>query len=79
MDIILTPLMLASVPVVIGIVSALKAAFLPSRFAPLVSLVLGLGVAFLIGGFSGLAVLGGLVIGLSASGAYSQVKTTFTK
>jgi hypothetical protein len=78
MDIVLTPLMLAAIPVVLGVVSVIKTAGLPDRWAPSVSLILGLGTAFLVGGASiATIVLGGLIIGLSASGLYSGPKATF--
>ena len=76
MDIILTPLMLSSIPIVLGVVSVFKIAGLADRWAPLASLIMGVGVAALIGGPLVVVVLGGLVIGLSASGLYSGTKTT---
>lgn len=79
MDIILSPLMLASIPVVLGVVSAIKVAGLPDKWAPVASLVFGLVVAFVAGGTLLVEVLGGLVVGLSASGLYSGTKATFFK
>ena len=76
MDIILTPLLLASIPIVLGVVSVLKITGLSDRWAPLASLILGVGVSALIGGTVVTIVLGGLVVGLSASGLYSGTKTT---
>lgn len=79
MDILLTPTMLAAIPVVVGVVQVIKSTGLPDRWAPLTSLVLGLGVGILAGGTPLVMVLGGLVIGLSASGMYSGAKATFAK
>jgi len=76
-DIILNPLLLGSIPVVLGVVSAIKKVGLSSRWAPIVSLVLGLGLSFFLGGDTTFqVVLQGLVVGLSASGLYSGTKAT---
>ena len=70
------------VAVVIGLVSTAKVSGLPSNWAPLLSLVLGVvvDVAFksvLLGSVTfGFAFLTGIVTGLTASGLYSGVKTT---
>ena len=67
------------VPVVLGVVQVIKIVGLPIRFAPLLSLVLGVVGAFLIGGVSvGLIILQGIMAGLSASGLWSSVKSTFS-
>lgn len=76
--IVISPVLLGAVPVILGVVSVLKGVGLPSKWAPLVSLVLGLGVAFLVGGTLLTIVLAGLTVGLSASGLYSGSKATFT-
>ena len=60
------------IPIVTGLVSAIKTAGLPSKYAPAVSLVLGIAAAYLIND----TIVSGLVIGLSASGLYSGVKAT---
>lgn len=78
MDITLTPTLLAAIPVVVGVVEVLKATGIPSKWAPLMSLALGLGASLLLGGTPFVIVLGGLVVGLSASGLYSSSKTTFS-
>lgn len=71
-----------AIAIVTGIVEAIKRAFaVNSRYAPLISLVLGLGIAFLFS--AGLAlgevIVSGLVIGLSASGLYSGGKAVLKK
>lgn len=73
-----SPVLLASVPIVIGVVSVFKGVGLPSKWAPIISLVLGLGVSFLVGGPLLTVILAGLIVGLSASGLYSGSKATFT-
>ena len=65
------------VAVVIGLVEAAKRIGVPEKFAPLVSLILGLGLSFL--GFVAnpdlvSTIVGGIIIGLSAVGLYSGTK-----
>ena len=65
-------------PIIVAIVSVAKSSGLNSRYAPLLSLVVGLSLGLLYGGFvneyfNGLA---GLLAGLVASGTYSAVKKT---
>lgn len=63
--------------VVLGIVEIAKYTGLPKRFAPLASLVVGVAGVFLALPEStiGLSIVHGLVLGLTASGFYSQAKT----
>lgn len=70
------PYLLGSVPVVIGLVSVLKTVGLNSKWAPLTSIGLGLVFAFLVGGTPVSIALGGIIVGLMASGLYSGTKTT---
>jgi uncharacterized membrane protein (DUF441 family) len=72
-------------PVAVGIVEVAKRAGLPTRWAPAFALVAGVVLALLaawgdvLGGFEGnwaRVVLTGMVVGLTASGLYSGVKTT---
>lgn len=72
----ITPAFLALVPIVVGLVEIVKGVGLPARFAGLASLLLGIGGAFLIGGAISEVVLGGLVVGLTASGLYSAGRST---
>lgn len=59
-----------------GITELFKNFGLPSRFAPLLSLVLGVAVVFLSAGkISALLVVPGIIVGLTASGLYSGAKT----
>lgn len=65
----------AVIPVITGIVQALKVAFLPSKFAGLVSIILG--VLFSVGVNHATTfdtVVTGVVFGLSASGLYEGAK-----
>ena len=71
---------LVLVPVVLGVVQVFKIAGMTSRWAPLVSLVLGVaGAVFLIGGLDKVSALQGIIAGLSASGLWSGVKASFFK
>lgn len=64
-----------AIPVITGVVQALKVAFLPGKFAGLLSIVLG--VLFSCGinhAVTFETVVMGVVFGLSASGLYEGVK-----
>lgn len=74
---------LATVPAIIAMVTLAKDLGLPSRLAPLVAVVLGIGLALLDGFATGvvfdlpgvLAVSGtGVLLGLSAAGLYDGAK-----
>lgn len=63
-------------PIIIGLTELAKRLGLPARFAPLISLALGIGLATLAaGGFTAVALVGGVFLGLSASGLWSGVKS----
>jgi len=69
------------IAVVVGLTEVIKRATnLSSRFAPLVSLVLAIGLAFLgaTGPISNI-IFTGIIVGLSASGLYSGAKAVATK
>lgn len=62
------------VPIVIALTSLVKL-YLDSKFAPLVSLGLGIVISFIFPAATlGLTILSGIVIGLTASGLYSGTK-----
>lgn len=64
-----------AVPVITGLIQVLKMAFLPSRFAPLVAVILGVSFSvFANTVFNFQTVLFGVIVGLSASGLYDTVK-----
>lgn len=68
---------MGAIPVVLGVVSVFKAVGMDAKWAPVVSLVLGLALSFFAGGATMIdVILGGLVVGLSASGLYSSTKAT---
>jgi hypothetical protein len=70
----------ALIPLIIGLVEVAKQVGLPSKLAPALAVLLGLGVGFVMQ-TSGPAEssLKGLMIGLSASGLYSAGKTMLGK
>ena len=66
------------VPVVLGVVEAIKVAGLTSRWAPIVSVLLGIaGAMLLVGSLDKASILQGIIAGLTASGLWSGVKKTF--
>lgn len=76
----LTVTQLGLVPLVMAVVSILKnvsVAGATNRFAPLYSLILGVGGAFLVPSATvQLTLIAGITIGCAAAGVYSGVKTT---
>ena len=70
----------AVVPIIVAIVQALKmTGKLPNKFAPLVSIAVGILVGFIFRHDTqnlSQTVLAGVIYGLSASGLYSGIKTT---
>lgn len=71
-----SPAIVVLVPIVIALTSLFKI-YLGSRWAPLIALVLGIAGAFLFPTATlGVTIISGIVIGLTASGLYSGVKTT---
>lgn len=72
----ITPAFLVLVPVVLGVVQAIKKIGLASKWSPLVSIALGIAGAYALGGFTSLNIIQGIVVGLSASGLWSGSKAT---
>ena len=71
----------ALIPIVQGVVEVLKSSFLPSKLAPLVSILLGVGAIYLVGGVgnTGMTVMTGVVTGLSSAGLYSFTKSNLER
>jgi L-cystine uptake protein TcyP (sodium:dicarboxylate symporter family) len=69
---------IAIIPLIVGIVELLKQIGLPSKFAALVSVLLGIaiGVVYLSPNDIKKGILVGLALGLAASGLYSGTKST---
>lgn len=70
---------IAIIPLIVGIVAAIKKAGLNSKYAPLVAMLLGVVVVSLELGLTSDAIVTGIVIGLSASGLWSGGKTLIKK
>ncbi len=67
---------------IIGLVSIAKKLGLESKFAPVLALVLGVGINLVVkylGAETGELVVGGIIAGLTACGLYSGVKATVKK
>ena len=72
-----SPLIIAIVPVILGLVQVVKSVGLPSKFAPLASLVIGVGLVALTGASWQADIVQGIIAGLAASGLWSGSKSTF--
>lgn len=72
-----TPIAIAAIPVALGLVEVAKQAGLPSRFAPIMSIVIGIGLLFLTGQTWQLNVIQGIIVGLAACGLWSGPKALF--
>lgn len=72
---------IAIIPIIVGLIQVVKKFGLPSKLAPLVSLLLGMiaGFVYLAPDNPKKAILYGLVAGLSAVGLYSGGKSTITR
>lgn len=68
----------AVVPIIVALVQVGKMMNMPNKYAPILSLGVGILISFLFGGTLniGQSVLSGILYGLSASGLYSGIKTT---
>lgn len=62
------------VAVIVGVTEIVKGVGLPSKYAPLIALGLGLTASFGTDGFTTVSAFTGLVYGLTASGLYSGAK-----
>lgn len=74
MDITLTPLAISTIPIVILLVSLLKKYGMRGIYAPLASIVFGIAFQFLLKEAWNVAILQGILVGLSSSGVYSGTK-----
>lgn len=70
-----SPLVVAAIPVALGLVEVVKQLLLPSRYAPLASILIGVGLMALLPDLEWRAVLAqGIIVGLAASGLWSGGK-----
>ena len=78
MSLDLSPQFLILVPIVMGLVTLLKL-YIPSRWAALAALVLGVVLTLIVvPGTFGEVLVGGITVGLTASGIYSGAKSLLT-
>jgi hypothetical protein len=75
MDFYITQEVLALVPLTVGFVQVVKTAGLSDKYAPLVSMIVGVGFSLFVMDTLASVVLGGIAVGLMASGLYSGVRT----
>lgn len=71
-----SPVLVAIVPVVIGLVQVAKSIGLPTNYAPFASVIFGAGLVALTGVEWQSVIVQGLIAGLAAAGLYSGTKTT---
>ena len=64
------------IPATLALVEAIKKAGLPKKYAPLASIACAVLITGIFYNFKSGFLLEGLIVGLSASGLYSQAKTT---
>lgn len=73
----IAPIYIILVPIVIGMVQVFRKLGLSSRFAPLFAVISGIvGALTVAPSIDGAVVLQGIMVGLSAAGLFSGVKTT---
>ena len=67
---------IALIPVITMLIEVIKKAGLPNRFAPLVSIIIGIGFGFIVENNGDIknAIITGVIMGMSASGLYSTGK-----
>ena len=66
------------VAVVIGLVQVAKQFGLATKWAPLLAVVIGIVAKGVVSGFASPMILEGVVLGLTAAGLWSGVKTTLS-
>lgn len=67
------------IPIILGVVEAIKRIGVPSNYSALVAVVVGVGVSVLLSGVTVISIFVGVLLGLSASGLWSGTKATFKK
>ena len=71
------------IAIVVGLIQIAKGLKLPAKFSPLLALVLGVSLSFIVRGILNVewtvSIIQGLVIGLTSVGLYSSIKNTVGK
>jgi len=70
-----TVVVISAVPLVLGLTQVAKMVGMPSKYAPLLALVIGISYALGLQGLSALSIVQGISYGLSAAGLYTGTKT----
>lgn len=70
-----SPLIVAIVPVIVGLVQVAKDIGVSNRYAPIASIVMGVGLIALTGVNLQTMIVQGIIAGLAASGLYSGGKS----
>lgn len=70
-----SPAVIVAAPIVLGLVQVLKVSGLPSRFAPVASIAIGVSILLLGGLTLQVAIVQGIIAGLVASGLFSGGKS----
>lgn len=71
----MTPLVIAGIPIIVGLSAMARGLALPERFSPLADIIFGILVVILVGGTTWKGdILQGIIIGLSAAGLYNGSK-----
>jgi hypothetical protein len=74
MDIFNSPEVLALVPLTVALTEVVKGLGVTDRYAPVASMCLGIALGFFVFPTIPSVILGGIVIGLTASGLYSGTR-----
>lgn len=74
----LSAVAVATIPVIVGLVAVFKPLGLPSKYAPLASIALGMCLVALTGVIWQVIIAQGILVGLAASGLYSGGKAMAT-
>ena len=76
----INPLVIAAIPVALGLVQVAKTLKVPSKFAPLVSIAIGIILMLFVPDLAWQAIgMQGLIVGLAASGLWSGGKAVAVK
>ena len=72
---VMSPTVLTVIPVIIALVQVAKGLGLASKWAPVLAILLGVGLLALVELSLPVTIIGGILAGLSASGLYSGTKS----
>lgn len=70
----MSPIVLSVIPLIVALVQVAKTLGLASKWSPVLSILLGVGLLALVADTLPVMIIGGILAGLSASGLYSGTK-----